>query len=142
MGTTLQLAFADWTFRNGNVVMGTLDGASVRLSGRLGTVVLDGSNPEFSSPVFTPPLPASDLIEVVSTPDNNEFTVDFGGAVVQDPVFHLGSLGSILTFTFPVDTLVTRLSGDDEEADGGPRDFKVGGSGVDGVSLQIGGKRS
>ncbi|MEU8924879.1 hypothetical protein AB0D10_28715, partial [Kitasatospora sp. NPDC048545] len=38
-----------------------------------------------------------------------EFTVDFG-AEVLDAVFYLGSIGSILTF--PVDTTVTQLSGD------------------------------
>ncbi|MFI1739705.1 hypothetical protein [Streptomyces sioyaensis] len=113
MATTLQLAFADWTSRDGDTVTGTLDGAVLTLSGLLSEVILDGSTSDFSSPVFTPPLPNSDRIEIVSTPANNEFTVDFLGAIVQDPVFHLGSLGS--TVTFPPGTTVTRLSGDDTE---------------------------
>ncbi|MFG2863729.1 hypothetical protein [Streptomyces sioyaensis] len=113
MATTLQLAFADWTSRDGDTVTGTLDGAALTLSGLLSEVILDGSTSDFSSPVFTPPLPNSDRIEIVSTPANNEFTVDFLGAIVQDPVFHLGSLGS--TVTFPPGTTVTRLSGDDTE---------------------------
>lgn len=93
--------------------MSKLDGAALTLSGLLSEVILDGSTPDFSSPVFTPPLPNSDRIEIVSTPANNEFTVDFRGAIVQDPVLHLGSLGS--TVTFPPGTTVTRLSGDDTE---------------------------
>jgi hypothetical protein len=181
MGTTLSLVFVDWKSRNGNVAGGSLDGATVQIAGRLGATVLDGSAPVFNSPVFTPSLPTSDMVEVVGEPENNEFTVNFSGAMVQDPVFHLGSLGS--TLTFPEGTLVTRISGD-TGTNGGPRDFKVvgnqvigkafqpppgeptdssgsvslpgrfssikfklkpnfvGGSGVDGVALQIGGVRS
>ncbi|MFB7259292.1 hypothetical protein [Streptomyces nojiriensis] len=133
MGTTLSLVFTDWKSRNGNVAAGSLDGATVQIDGRLGTTVLDGSSPVFSSPVFTPSLSASDMIEIVGEPENREFTVDFSGAMVQDPVFHLGSLGS--TLTFPVGTLVTRLSGDTETS-GGPRDFKVVGNQVIGKAFQ------
>ncbi|MER6305064.1 hypothetical protein [Streptomyces sp. NPDC001657] len=122
MATTLSLMFVDWKSRDGNAAEGSLDGVTVRIAGRLGTTILDGSAPVFNSPAFTPPLPASDMIEIVGEPDNNEFTVDFLGAMVQDPVFHLGSLGS--TLTFPAGTPVTRLSGD-TGTNGGPRDFKV-----------------
>ncbi|MFI2184214.1 hypothetical protein [Streptomyces sioyaensis] len=130
MATTLQLAFADWTSRDGDMVKRTLDGAALTLSGLLSEVILDGSAPDFSSPVFTPPLPTSDRIEIVSTPANNEFTLDFLGAMVQDPVFHLGSLGS--TLTFPPGTTVTRLSGDTGEQ----RDFTVKGNTVIGKPFQ------
>ncbi|WP_141753569.1 hypothetical protein [Streptomyces agglomeratus] len=117
MGTMLSLVFVDWKSRNGNVAAGSLDGASAQIAGRLGTTILDGSAPVFSSPVFTPSLSTSDMIEIVGEPKNNEFTVNFPGAIVQDPVFHLGSLGS--TLTFPAGTLVTRLSGDTGTS-GGP----------------------
>ena len=130
MATTLQLAFANWTSRDGDTVRGTLDGAALTLSGLVSEAILDGSAPDFSSPVFTPPLPTSDRIEIVSTPANNEFIIDFGGAMVQDPVFHLGSLGS--TLTFPPGTPITRLSGDSEE----PRKFTVEENSVIGKPFQ------
>ncbi|MEU3787841.1 hypothetical protein [Streptomyces sp900129855] len=133
MATTLSLVFVDWKSRNGNVAAGSLDGATVQIAGRLGTTVLDGSSPVFNSPVFTPSLSTSDMIEIVGEPENNEFTVNFLGAVVQDPVFHLGSLGS--TLTFPAGTPVIRLSGD-TAASGGPRDFNVVANQVIGKAFQ------
>ncbi|MFI1502066.1 hypothetical protein [Streptomyces platensis] len=133
MGTTLSLVFADWKSRSGNVAAGSLDGATVQITGHLGTTILDGSAPVFSSPVFTPSLPASDMIEIVGEPENNEFTVNFPGAMVQDPVFHLGSLGS--TLTFPAGTLINRLSGDTETSTD-PRDFRVKANQVIGKAFQ------
>ncbi|MDX3248456.1 hypothetical protein [Streptomyces sp. ME18-1-4] len=133
MATTLSLVFVDWKSRNGNVAAGSLDGATVQIAGRLGTTILDGSAPVFNSPAFTPSLPASDMIEIVGEPENKEFTVNFLGDMVQDPVFHLGSLGS--TLTFPTGTQITRLSGDTGTS-GGPRDFSVVGNQVIGRAFQ------
>ncbi|MFC4464653.1 hypothetical protein ACFPH6_08800 [Streptomyces xiangluensis] len=64
--------------------------------------------PGFGSAAFTPPLPTTGMVEIVGAP-GHAFKVLFG-APLRDPVFQLGSLGSILTF--PADTVLARLSGD------------------------------
>ncbi|MFI6007098.1 hypothetical protein ACIA98_43470 [Streptomyces sp. NPDC051366] len=68
---------------------------------------------------FTPPLPASDMIEMVGLFEGSAFEVGFR-LPVKDPVFHLGSLASELEFLeLPAGTRVDRLSGDDHfEVDG------------------------
>ncbi|WP_234324046.1 hypothetical protein, partial [Streptomyces sp. NRRL S-481] len=63
---------------------------------------------------FTPPLPASDLIEIVGLRGQSSFKVEFD-ADVTDLVLHLGSLASTLVFqNLPMGTEVTKLSGDDD----------------------------
>ncbi|MFH9064400.1 hypothetical protein ACH4GM_24725 [Streptomyces coeruleorubidus] len=113
MATTEAPLFVDWTSREGTVkAIGKLGGRTatvVGLSGGINEVNTNGAYPYFADPsVFTPPLPASDTVGLVSKPDDSQFTVDFG-APVQDAVFHIGSLASIMTFE---DATVTRLSGD------------------------------
>ncbi|MEU8679430.1 hypothetical protein, partial [Streptomyces sp. NPDC048560] len=136
----LRLAFVDWTFLNdeNTEAIGTLGGHDVRLTGQrpvatdrapLGTAVLDGTFTGFHTAFFSPPLPTSDLIEIVGLRGGSSFRVEFD-AEVKDPVFHLGSLASTLEFLdLPVGTEVTQLSGDAAK-------FKVDGNSVTGKVFQ------
>ncbi|MFD5413769.1 hypothetical protein [Streptomyces nojiriensis] len=109
--TTEQHAFVDWTSReSGQKASGTLDGRTVTVTGPLGQVNLNEEYTGFGTESFSPSLPTSDAIELESRPANPGFTVDLG-AEVQEVVFYLGSFGSVLTF--PADTTVIQLSGDD-----------------------------
>ncbi|MFH8498826.1 hypothetical protein [Streptomyces coeruleorubidus] len=132
--------FVDWTVRNGEKTeaIGTLGGHKVTLTGRgtgvstdpapLGTAILNGTFTGFGTDRFTPPLPASDLIEIVGLKDQSTFTVKFE-TDVKDVVLHLGSLASTLVFqNLPMSTQVTKLSGDDS--------FKVEGNTVTGEAYQ------
>lgn len=115
---TLQPVFVDWTSRNDErtEAIGTLGGASVTLAGPLGAAYLHEDWTEFGLAYFTPPLPASDMIEMVGLFEGSAFEVSFRPPV-KNPVFHLGSLASELEF--PAGTRVERLSGDDHfEVDG------------------------
>jgi len=104
--------FADWTAVNANVATGTVNGATITLSGSdvngPPATKLDGSSTVFNRPEFTPPLEATDAIHFVGSPGGT-YTLEFG-APATDPVLHLGSLAS--TLTFPAGTQITRLSGD------------------------------
>ncbi|MEN8649618.1 galactose oxidase-like domain-containing protein [Streptomyces sp. 21So2-11] len=132
--------FVDWTFCNDEKTeaIGSLGGHQVTLTGRrtvatdeapLGTALLDGTSSHFHTASFTPPLPATDLMEIVGLRGGSSFRVEFD-AEVKDPVFHLGSLASTLEFLdLPVGTEVTRLSGDTGK-------FKVDGNKVMGEALQ------
>jgi hypothetical protein len=110
--------FVDWTSRDSDrKATGKLGGRTVTvtgLTGTLGAVDINGEHTEFVAPLFTPELPASDSVELRSRKDDTEFKIDFGGKV-QDAIFHLGSLASIVTFE--EGTTITRISGD--------ADFKV-----------------
>jgi hypothetical protein len=106
--------FADWTSVSGGVAHGTLNGASISLSGSdvssppAGSV--DRNETVFNRPEFTPSIPMSDAIHFVGSPGGT-YALEFGAAQT-DPVLHLGSLGS--TLTFPDGTQIDRLSGDTE----------------------------
>ncbi|WP_406088855.1 hypothetical protein [Streptomyces sp. NBC_01013] len=140
---TLRLAFVDWTFCNDEKTeaIGILGGHQVTLTGQrtvatdeapLGTATFNGTSPHFHTASFTPPLPATDLMEIVGLRGGSSFRVEFD-AEVKDPVFHLGSLGSTLEFLdLPVGTEVTRLSGDATEL----KEFKVNGNKVMGKAFQ------
>lgn len=104
--------FADWTQLTGSprAVVGTLHGNSVSVEGTgvAASSTLDGSNTIFDRPAFTPPLPTSDTVDL-SAVTGNTYTLSFGAATT-DPVLHVASLASTLTFT--PGTVVTRVSGD------------------------------
>lgn len=103
--------FADWTVReNDQTAVGKLRGQRVKAVGRLNEVNLNGEHRDFHWPFFTPSLSTSDTVGLESTRDESEFTIDFG-VEVQDVIFHLGSLGS--TMTFDPGTTVTKVTGDD-----------------------------
>jgi hypothetical protein len=97
--------FTDWTSFDPftDVAAGTLGGTSVTLSGGdIDVAITDGTFPGFSFPLFTPPLPASDMVSCVfgafATPSGDPtHTVTFGGPVT-DPVIHIFGLASTLTF--------------------------------------------
>ncbi|MEU5212243.1 hypothetical protein [Streptomyces sp. NPDC020742] len=103
--------FVDWTSRDSDQkATGQLEGRTVTVTGPLGEADLNGQSTVFGTPsVFTPPLPTSDAIELRSKPTDSDFEVDLGAAV-QDAVFHLASLGSIMTID--PDMTVEQLSGD------------------------------
>ncbi|WP_405594209.1 hypothetical protein OG741_01300 [Streptomyces sp. NBC_01410] len=113
--------FVDWTSRNDErtEATGTLGGASVTLAGPLGAAYLQEDWTEFGLAYFTPPLPASDMIEMVGLFEGSALEVSFRPPV-KNPVFHLGSLASELEFLeLPSGTRLDRLSGDDHfEVDG------------------------
>jgi hypothetical protein len=104
--------FADWTtLSDGNtVVSGTFLGAPVSVTG--GQIhpssPLDGSSVEFASADFSPPLPRSDAPELFGTTPATTYTMTFG-RTVRDPILHLFSLGSVLTF--PPGTQIVKRSG-------------------------------
>ena len=75
----------------------------------------------FAAPPFTPPLATTGMVEIRGAPGHT-FTLQFP-ASIKDPVLHLGSLASALSFTDA--GAVTRISGDSD-------DFKVNGSTVSG----------
>ncbi|WP_327729192.1 hypothetical protein OG250_24685 [Streptomyces sp. NBC_00487] len=123
-----QQFFVDWTFRNDEKTraVGTLGGHRVTLTGEgaaatpavspLGAAYLHQDWQQFELAQFSPPLRASDMIEIVGLAGHS-FNVVFE-TDVQAIVLHLGSLASTLVFTnLPAGTTVTKLSGDD--------DFKV-----------------
>lgn len=118
---TPRIQFIHWTSANANGALGTLHGGPVTLSGPMGTAfALHDEYSNFATPAFTPQLAATGMVEIASGPGHS-FTLAFGAAL-QDPIFHLGSLASVLTF--PPRTAVTRLSGD--------ADFAVAGNVVKG----------
>ena len=113
--------FVHWAAAQPNGAVGTLHGAPVTLTGPMGTAFyLRDDYPGFAGPQFTPRLPATGMVELVGA-FGHAFTVQFQSRV-EDPVLHLGSLASVLTF--PPGIGVTRLSGDDG--------FRVVGSSVSG----------
>jgi hypothetical protein len=113
LGQSAAPEFADWTAIEGNTVRGTLLGRPVSMSGgvisQLPGSVVDGSSTLFAGPEFTPPLAFSDAPELRASDPPSTFTLALGGPVV-DPILHLASLGSALTF--PAGTGLVRRSGD------------------------------
>ena len=95
--------------------VGIWRGGAVRLRGPLGTGhALLGEFPGFSTADFTPPVPATDAIELVGAP-GHQFQIEFD-VPIQDPVLHLASLGSEIVFAGGVEPVV--LSGHDVTAVG------------------------
>jgi hypothetical protein len=105
--------FADWTaLSDGNTVLtGTLLGQPIRISGGAfhPNGPIDGSSTIFAGPAFSPPLAMSDAPELTGTNPASTYTITFG-APVRNPILHLSSLASVLTF--PAATRISKLSGD------------------------------
>ena len=77
--------------------LGTLHGGAVELQGPLGTAFfLHDDFSGFNTDAFSPRLPATGMVELVSAVGHT-FTLTLGTPLL-DPVIHLGSLASILTF--------------------------------------------
>jgi hypothetical protein len=107
------LEFAEWTAVSSNSATGTLAARPVTLSGTHVSAppasVVDGSAPVFSGSSFSPALPASDAIEIHGSNPAGDYTLDLGSPT-PNPVIHLASFGS--TLTFPAGTEISRVSGD------------------------------
>jgi len=104
-------AFTDWATVNlqTHLAEGTLNGVAVSMSGDgLNYGITDGSYTGFSLGLFSPPLSTSDALGIGGTSSGLAYTIVFAGPV-RDPVFHIRSLGSTLTFNT---TNITKLSGD------------------------------
>lgn len=109
-------SFTDWTSidSTAETASGVVLGASVLLSGgEIDGGVTSGSFTGFDNVLFTPPLTTSDVVQILGESESDgtgfAYTVTFGSTVV-DPVLHLLSLAS--TLTFDSGPVITRLSGD------------------------------
>jgi hypothetical protein len=101
--------FAHWASAGPGGASGTLLGASMSLSGPMGTAFyLHDDYPNYNNAAFTPALAATGMVEIQGGPGHT-FRLSFS-APIQNPVIDLGSFDSVLTF--PTGTAVTRLSGD------------------------------
>jgi hypothetical protein len=106
---------ADWTSVAGNAAEGTLLGDRVTLSGPdvagYPSSRLDRSWPSFKGPTFSPALAQSDVIEIGGSASSGVYTLHFDESTT-DPIMHLGSLGSTITFTnLPAGGRVVMVSG-------------------------------
>jgi hypothetical protein len=124
--------FTDWTSvdAQGNSASGTLGTIAVAISGGdIASAVTDGSSPLFASPShFTPAIPLGDFVEITgSFTSTFTYTITFS-APVADPILHVGSLASTITFS---GITLTKLSGEPE--------LVVAGSTVTGQFLVTGG---
>lgn len=119
---TAALTLTDWTAVSGGTAVGTLLGTPVSLSGSnvapSPTSNLDGTSMVFNSAAFSPPVLMTDHIYFVGSA-GGAYMLGFGRPV-SNPVLHIFSLGSVLTF--PPGTQITRLSG--------TADFQVSGNTV------------
>jgi hypothetical protein len=120
--------FTDWTGVSANTATGTLLGHSITLAANpTGEIdpppasTLDGSAPTWNHSYFTPPLSRSDAIHFVASSPSYSYRLQFG-AQVTNPILHLDSLGS--TLSFAGSPSITRVSGEST--------FTVSGSDVTG----------
>ncbi|REK29945.1 MAG: hypothetical protein DWQ42_03325 [Planctomycetota bacterium] len=92
-----------------NVATGDLGAAGVTLTGTdLASGVLDGTSTFFNQAFFTPQLAMSDFLQIsFSQSQTATFSIAFD-TPITDPVIHLQSLASELTFPGEV---ITKLSG-------------------------------
>ena len=110
---TSATVFTDWTNIDlaANTATGTVGGVSVTLSGGdIYAKVEDGTSAKFNDPRVTPPLVSSDLVGIFGDDPSFTYTVEFT-TPVWNPVLHLGSLASTLTFSSGSFSL-SKLSGD------------------------------
>jgi hypothetical protein len=107
--TTEGFETVHWTDVDAQAAHGRLHGADVTIEGPLGTgSSTDGSFTLFGRPGFSPPLPSSDAVNLVSSPGSS-FRIHFARPV-RDPVLHFASLASELAF--PRNTAISLVSGD------------------------------
>jgi len=129
---TITPQFVSWTAADPvtSVAVGNLHGGAVELRGPLNKAFfLHDDYHGFNADMFSPRLSATGMIELAGGP-GHQFTLTFA-TPLHDPVIHLGSLGSILSFEGG--PLTTRLSGDSgfrvlgDEVVGHASDQSVGG---------------
>jgi hypothetical protein len=95
------LQFVDWREINlsTNVATGTIGSIGVTMSGGdIDSGVTNGSGTRFSSSAFSPSLPTSDNVGFLGRTPAFTYTITFSEPVT-DPVMHLASLASTLTFS-------------------------------------------
>jgi hypothetical protein len=105
------IRFVDWiTIDIGtDVAIGSLDTVSVEFTGSdIDWGVVNESWTGFDVPMFTPPIDSSDMVSFRGAPAVYHYTLTFS-APVEDPIMHLRTLASTLTFS--TDQIV-KLSGD------------------------------
>ncbi len=124
--------FTDWTSVDiaGNSASGTLGTIAVAISGGdISFAVTSGSSSLFADPAhFTPAIPSGDFVEFTgSFTSTFTYTITFS-APVANPILHVGSLASTITFS---GITLTKISGEPE--------FVVTGSTVTGESPLQGG---
>jgi hypothetical protein len=113
--------FVHWCDGKIEGAVGTLHDAPVMLFGPMNNAFpLQDDYPDFAGPQFTPPLAHTTTVELQGGPGSS-FRLEFPGGI-RDPVLHLASLASALSFTDG--SAGTRISGDDH--------FEVNGSTVSG----------
>ncbi|MFN0149635.1 MAG: hypothetical protein ACKVU1_02860 [bacterium] len=105
------VTFIDWTDVDlaNDIAQGTLGNVAVTMSGGdLVFAITGGSFQGFDNALFCPPLAAADVVEFIGTSPALFYTITFGSPIL-DPVIHIRSLASELTFA---DVKLTRLCGD------------------------------
>ena len=113
--------FVHWCDGVAAGAVGTLHDAPVMLVGPMGTAFFRHDDYHgFAAQPFTPTLAGTTMVELSGAPGHS-FTLQFP-ASIKDPVLHLGSLASALSFTDA--SAVTLVSGDQH--------FEVNGSTVSG----------
>ena len=104
--------FTDWTNVNDTVgiAMGVLDGIPISFTGDVVTAnsITDGTFTGFDSPLFSPQLPFSDVLDIRGTSPAAAYTLKFD-APVRDPIIHFLSLAATVSFDT---TNIAKLSGD------------------------------
>ena len=101
--------FVHWHSADPSGARGTLGGADVALTGPMGTAFyLHDDYAGFATNAYSPPLAATGMVELTGGADHR-FSLTLTSPV-SDPVLHLGSFGSRLTF--PESFAVAKLSGD------------------------------
>jgi hypothetical protein len=123
--------FTDWVSFDaaGDSASGTLGTTAVTIAGGdIEFADTTGSSGIFATSHFTPPIPSGDFVEITgSFTSTFTYTLTFS-APVADPILHIGSLASMITFS---GVTPTKLSGEAE--------FVVTGSTVTGQSPLSGG---
>ena len=103
------LTFIDWEAADPGGATGALHDGAVTLTGPMGTAFyFHNTYQGFDTDDFTPPLADTDMVEINCTPTGSQFSLEFQ-TPIQDPVLHLKSLGSIVTFDPGIQ--ISRLSG-------------------------------
>jgi hypothetical protein len=92
-----------------DVAIGGLDTVTVEFTGSdIDAGVIDESWSYFNAPMFTPPIEFTDVVGFRGAPAIYHYTLTFS-APVHDPIMHLASLASTLTFST---NQIVKVSGD------------------------------
>jgi len=103
--------FVKWTSIDvgSDSAQGVLGPVHVTLTGGDITFGNTGGGTAFNYSLFCPPLSSSGFVEFVGTNPSYSYTISFGSPI-QDPILHIASLASVLTFS---GVTLTKLCGQD-----------------------------